>query len=97
MAKKKKTYDDDDGRVVADMSGVTRPNPFGIQPRYMDESKPNIPDEPQKNDDRPWEDNSMQPNEQLAFLGGAMKASVLIGGVYIGAFGLFIWLLTLVL
>ena len=31
MAREKKTYADDDGRTIADMSGVTRRNLWGIR------------------------------------------------------------------
>ena len=94
MARKKKVYDDDDGRTIVDMSGVTRPNLLGIQPRYMDEPAPK---REEAKPERPWEDDSIQRGERSALVGGAMKASLLIGGVYIGGFGLFIWLLTLIL
>ena len=91
MPKKKKSYDDDDGRVIADMSGVTKQNLFGFQPRYMDEKEPDIP-KPERN-----EGDYIQTDERFAFLGGAMKASLLIGAVYIAVFGVVIWLLTLIL
>lgn len=84
MAKKRKTYDDDDGRVVANM------NVDGM-PWYIREH-------------RPWKDRpASQSDEQLTkeeertLIWGAMKAGLLVAGVFIlGAlafilFCLYVW------
>ncbi len=72
---KKRTYQDDDGRTIADMSGVG-PSPM-LFPRMP---KKATPQEPSPADDRPWE--SQQRRDAM---GGALKAAMLIAGVFIAA------------
>lgn len=86
--KKTKTFDDDDGRTIADMSGVQRSSMF-------------LPRSLKKNGTfaKPEEDpsDSQYTNEQRrSAVGGALTAAVLIAGVFIGAGAIVIALLTLI-
>ncbi len=86
MAREKKTYADDDGRTVADMSGVTRRNLWQIRiPGDRQGEKDSAPQWPpqDKKADRPW-DTSGQINreERRAYIWGALGAAMLIGLPY---------------
>jgi hypothetical protein len=75
--KKKRVYDDDDGRTIADMSGVGTPlSPLssGTDPRRARE-------EGQKKEDE--EDLQLTHREKRAIAGGALLAALLVGGVFI--------------
>ena len=79
---KKRTYQDDDGRTIADKSGI-EPSPmlFPRLPRMEKRSQA-----PQSADDRPWEGQEQFTQEQRrAAMGGALKAAMLIAGVFIAA------------
>lgn len=95
--------EEDDGRQIADMSGIERSNLF--MPRFgqnsaSDAAQRGVPPEPgqQPELDRPWEQgmNDLNPKERRMYILGAMKASMLIGLVYVGGLGavilLLIWL-----
>lgn len=98
MARKPKKYDDDDGRVIADMSGISRPGMF--LPGDVDPVTPSRTQEPEKVEEnlRPWEDSGMSREDRRAYLWAAMKSALLIGAIYLVAFGLIIafllWLWT---
>lgn len=93
MTRKKKVYDDDDGRTIADMSGI------GSQPMFL----PRVPgaqrgrpaEQPgaEPADDRPWEDSSMSREDRRMYILGALKAGLLIALVFIVGLGLLILLL----
>lgn len=79
---KKRTYQDDDGRTIADMSGI-EPSPM-LFPRLP--KKEQRSQTPQSTGDRPWEGQEQFTQEQRrAALGGALKAAMLIAGVFIAA------------
>ena len=79
---KKRTYQDDDGRTIADMSGI-EPSPV-LFPRLP--KKEGRPQAPQGAGDRPWEGQEQFTEEQRrAAMGGALKAAMLIAGVFIAA------------
>ena len=79
---KKRTYQDDDGRTIADMSGI-EPSPM-LFPRLPKREKQ--PQAPQSAGDRPWEGQEQFTDEQRrAAMGGALKAAMLIAGVFIAA------------
>ncbi len=86
MSKKEKF--EDDGRTVADMSGIER-QPL-ILPRLP--KKKNAPD--QNENETPWEDNGMNKGERRAFISGAMTAALLVGLVFAVAIGAVIFLIT---
>ena len=85
-----RNYDDDDGRTIADMSGLER------QPMLM----PRLPKR-KKNSAAPESSDAAQPEFQLtdeerhSYIGGALGAAALIGGIFIGAGAVVILLLTL--
>lgn len=79
---KKRTYQDDDGRTIADMSGI-EPSPV-LFPRLP--KKEQRSQAPQSTGDRPWEGQEQFTDEQRrAAMGGALKAAMLLAGVFIAA------------
>ena len=81
---KKRTYQDDDGRTIADMSGV-EPSPM-LFPRFPGRKKEQSrgPETPAQ--DRPWETAPQYTDkERRAAMGGALKAAMLLAGVFIAA------------
>lgn len=97
MARRKKTYDDDDGRTIVDMSAVEKPNLLSFNPAYMDRSEPAPKREEPASEDRPWEAKKDEMPKELrrAYVWGALKASLLIGACFGCGLGLVIWLITL--
>lgn len=92
MSRKKRIYDDDDGRTIVDMSGVSAPNMFSV--RSVPEKKaPQAPE--REKQDRPWEDTGYTGKERLMIVLGTLKATLLIAGVFIGGIGIFVLLLYL--
>ena len=90
---KKRTYQDDDGRTIADMSGI-EPSPM-LLPRIP--KKKTGPQEPQPSSDRPWEtQEQFTPEQRRAAMGGALRAAMLIAGVFIGAGAIAILLMQLI-
>ncbi len=91
--KKDKVYEDDDGRTIADMSGVDHPSSF--LPRFPsgDDGKSGHRDISSGEDDRPWENSSLTKEERRAYILGALGAALLIGGIFIIVLGLLIWAL----
>jgi len=75
--RKPKKYADDDGRVIANM------NVEGM--RWYSEAKP-LDREPERAPDIP----ELTKAETRVFIFGALKAALLIGGIFIGAAALFI-------
>ena len=80
----KKQYDDDDGRVVAPM------NVDGMPWYRRGEST-------QETDSSDRPQVKMTREERAAFLGGALKAVLLVGGVFLGVYFLLILFLYLVM
>ena len=79
---KKKQYNDDDGRTIADMSGIER-NPL-IIPRLSKKAQ-NEPKNAEITDteDRPWENNELSKSERRSIVFGAMSAAALIALLFI--------------
>ena len=76
MAKKeKKTFEGDDGRVVAKM------NVDGM-PWYMRAERKKVSEENDLSD--------LTKSETRAIIWGSLKAALLIGGIFVAAFALFI-------
>ena len=89
MAKKKKIYDDDDGRSFADMSGVERRN-------LMSFTIHGQTDKEKQNDNRPKNEHSepiFTREERRWYILGALKSALLIGAAFIFGLGLFILLM----
>jgi predicted lipid-binding transport protein (Tim44 family) len=74
MAKQPKKYDDDDGRTIANM------NVEGM-PWYIDRED--------RNEDG-TEKPELSKRETLSFMGGALKAALLVGLIFVAVFGLFL-------
>ena len=87
MAKTKKQYDDDDGRTIADMSGVER-QPL-VVPHF---SKKEGNKEPVNSENT--DDFQLTDSERRAFIGGALGAAVAIASVFVAVGGIVIFLLT---
>lgn len=81
MAKRKKTYDDDDGRVISNM------NVDGM-PWYMNDRVRRRMNEDTSAGDQDFSD--LTKEETRALIGGAVKAGLAVGSVFFVGFGLFI-------
>lgn len=97
MARKPKKYEDDDGRIIADMSEVSRPNLFHLGGPVPKTSQPiQSEPEPSSGEERPWESSEMSREDRRAYIWAALKAGLLIGLVYLAGFGiltaLLLWL-----
>lgn len=78
-------FDDDDGRTVADMSGLERPPLLGLRRRQREEK----PAQTEQN-------VQLDRSERRAMIRGAMSAGLLIAGVFALGFALLILLLQFV-
>ena len=87
--KRQKTYDDDDGRTIADMSGVQRDNLF--LPRSLKKHGTFARQEPEDETQPQYTDE-----QRRSAVGGALTAALMIAGVFIGAGAVVIALLTLI-
>lgn len=90
MKKDKKKYEDDDGRSIADMSGIDRPSLF-IPRKHPTKGAEH---DKSSGNDRPWENNSMTKKERRLYVFGALGAALLIGLVFAIGIGLIIWFMT---
>ena len=92
MAQKRQSFEEDDGRVVADMSDLARP-PLLI-PRFegAPEKKkmPMMPPEDQQSSPRYQEQVSLDSEERRALIGGALAAGLLVVGCLAAGFALLI-------
>ena len=87
---KQKTYDDDDGRTIADMSGVQRDSMF--LPRSLKKHGTFAEKEEEEESTEPQYTNE----QRRTAVGGALTAAMLIAGVFIGAGAIVIAILTLI-
>ena len=84
---RKRIYEDDDGHTIADMSGLERPRL--ILPRHWDTVRkpPAAPPEPEQEEKplRPWEQpgDEMSAEDRRVYIFAALRAGLLIGGVFI--------------
>ena len=94
MALKKKQYDDDDGRVISDMSDVGR-QPM-ILPRFdhLHKSERRDMGRVEETENRPEYEVQYTDEERRALVGGTVAAALLVGAIFIGAIGLLIFLIT---
>ena len=93
MAKNKKTFDDDDGRTIVDMSGVERPNLWGFR---FPQSTPSKKKEAERSDNkyRPWDtSDQMSRAERRSFILGALGAAFLIALPFGIVFAIAIWII----
>ena len=98
MRKRPPLPDGDDGRQIADMSGVEAPSLFGHLPRREGQRR-DAPPEPGAPAPaaRPWEQNKddLTPEERRIYMWAAFKAALFIGLFYIVGLGAVILLLLL--
>ena len=87
MSRKKRTGEDDDGRTIADMSGVAGPSM--LQPRQAESHIQNTGEHPEPS----WEMPPLRGKERWMFVLGALKATLLIAFAFLGGLGLLIFLL----
>lgn len=84
MARKKRTYEDDDGRVIADMSDLERPSLWRI--KKPSSLRPELSAEEPSKPDLPWENtNDLSSEDRRIYIFAALKAALLIAGVFIAA------------
>lgn len=86
MRRNERIYEDDDGRTVADMSGI-EPQPMLIPRIYKRRDRADFrePDAPEAND-CPWDTSGeLSREERNAAIGGALKAGLLIGLTFLAA------------
>ena len=91
MARRRKIYDDDDGRTIVDMSGVERPSMFGHMPQSG--KKNPVFSAPEEKPERPWEQSGYSRSERRAAVRGALTAGLLIALAYILGLGILIAIL----
>ena len=96
----KDRYDDDDGRVIADMSDLSRQPllvpQFDRLSKSRSKSRPDF-QEPQEDSLKPdyYQDTpTVTREERNAMIKGGLAAGLLIGGCIALAFGILIFLLT---
>ena len=84
----KKEYDDDDGRIVADMSGVEKPSAFGDW----------LPRKPKDRDEKPPTEQVEPVDKELrrAYVLSALLAGLAIGAVFAIGLGIAILIMWLV-
>lgn len=89
----KKNRFEDDGRTIADMSDISRRPLFGHLPGGK--APAHAPEQPEQEKDngRPWENSALSKEDRRAVFFGTLKATLLIGGVYLCGFALIILLL----
>ena len=94
MANNRKQYDDDDGRVISDMSDVGR-SPL-IMPRFDHFHKSERRDMGQEpeTEKRPEYEVQYTKEERRALIGGTVAAALMVGAVFIVAIGLLIFLIS---
>ena len=82
----RKRYDDDDGRTIADMSGVSAPSLFGHLPKRKAAPEQELPDIPSA-------EPEISKEERRWYIRGALKAALLIGFAFIAGLTLVVLLL----
>lgn len=90
---KDKRYNDDDGRTIADMSGLDSHGSFSDL--FHSHKKKVKEPEQSETDEKPWEKNKnqMSKEERHHYIMASMLSALGIAMVYIVAFGVLIFLL----
>ena len=85
---------EDDGRTIADMSGVERRNL--LLPRRPPREEPPAParEESEPSSERPWEEKSMSRQDRRAYILAALGSALAIAAVFAVVLGLAIFLIT---
>jgi hypothetical protein len=87
MSEKKPAFEDD-GRTVADMSGITRQNLFLPRMPRKNTQVPPQQEPESSSSDRPWENTGLSRKESLWYALGALKAAFLIALAFLVGLGL---------
>ena len=87
----KRSYEDDDGRTVADMSGLSQRTPLGYR-RHSDPEQAQ-PEASQEKPARPWERSGVSRETRNGVIWGALSAALLIALAFIVGLGLVIALI----
>ena len=84
---------EDDGRTVADMSGLESAGLFGRRSHFSQaERKHSNQNEKERN---PWEDAPFTWKERFRYMGVALGAALSIAFIFLAGIGFIIWLITL--
>lgn len=89
----KKDHFEDDGRTVADMSDISRRPLFGHLPGEKAPARTPAQPEQQKDEAHPRGNSAFSKEDRRAVFFGSLKATLLIGSVYLLGFALIILLL----
>ena len=97
----KKDRFEDDGRTIADMSGIERqplllPNLKGFKKRREEQKTDSQENDPSDNNFRKYYGIPENKETRKAYLGGAIGATLLIALIYLGAFALLVVILLLI-
>lgn len=84
---------EDDGRTIADMSGLSGKDSDRSGPGRTAPKRPGAM--PEGWQDTPWEDTPFSWKERFHYMGAALGAALLIALVFLGGLALVIWLVTL--
>ena len=90
----RREWDDDDGRTVADMSGIERPR--FLVPRMKEKKSDSAGRgiKEQTINERSWENESeFTPQERRMYMLGALKAALFIALAFIVGLGAAVWLM----
>lgn len=90
MSKAPKKYEDDDGRQIADMSGVARPNLWSFRfpssaPWYRKDGKPAAKDPDLAEDapsEQPYPGSTLTPTERRSYIFAAVGAGLGIAAIF---------------
>lgn len=88
--KKRKVYEDDDGRTIADMSGISHPATF-VPRRERPQGQEKENDFPVKEHEEPF-----TREERRMYVFAALKASLLIAAAFIVGLGAVVLIMVLV-
>ena len=92
MARPRKTYDDDDGRTIVDMSGVERRNLWGF--RFPESASSKREEQGEQKPDRPWDTSGqITGRERLSLILGALGAAFLVALPFGIVFAIVIWII----
>ena len=80
--------EDDDGRTIADMSGVERPSLFHFRPSRRQEETPSEGEIPRR--------EPIEKHTRRAYILAAVGSALLVTAIFLAVAALFIWLVILV-
>lgn len=93
MAKKRKEYEDDDGRTIADMSDLSRPSMLFWHFKGHDDRRK---DQPMNQPFSALPEEKIPAKTRMWYMLGALKAALLIALAFIVGLGLLVLLMLLI-